>query len=122
MSSLPPSPTSTAVPTSYSRHACPPPEPERSCYAPRSPTPLPYARSTALLARLLAVPPADGDTRKRIDAFGFNSLVALEVRYWVSRELTSEISVFDILGAGSLTELGATVVGRSKIPRQVKVS
>ena len=67
------------------------------------------------MARLLAVPVEDVDTRKPVGRFGIDSLVALEVRYWVAKELRAEISVFDIMNARDLEDLAATVAGRSKL-------
>ena len=66
------------------------------------------------LARLLAVPCDDVDPRRPIHALGIDSLVALELRYWMARELKVETSIFDIMNAKSLEELAGTVAARSK--------
>lgn len=66
------------------------------------------------LARLLAVPSDDVDPRRPIHAFGIDSLIALELRYWIARELRVETSIFDIMQAESLEELAGTVAARSK--------
>ena len=67
------------------------------------------------LAKLLAVSPKDIDTRRPVSSMGIDSLVALEVRYWVSKELQAEISAFDVLNAEGLERLAAMVIERSKI-------
>jgi KR domain/Phosphopantetheine attachment site len=66
------------------------------------------------LARLLAVPSDDVDPRRPIHALGIDSLIALELRYWMARELKVETSIFDIMNAKSLEELAGTVAARSK--------
>ena len=67
------------------------------------------------LALLMAFPEAEVELHKPIAAFGIDSLVALEVRYWVGRELKAEISVFDIMQTVGVVELGKLVVERSEL-------
>lgn len=81
----------------------------------------PVAKAAALaalvdrLARLLAVPREDVDPARPIASFGVDSLVALELRQWVGRELRAEMSVFDIMQGASVEELAGKVVGRSAL-------
>ncbi|KAK4506626.1 hypothetical protein PRZ48_000358 [Zasmidium cellare] len=67
------------------------------------------------LTRLLAIPAAEIETRRPLQAFAIDSLVSLELRYWISRELKAEVSVLEIMGAGGLEELGGMVARRAKI-------
>lgn len=58
------------------------------------------------------IPIEDIDEQKPIFAFGIDSLVALEVRYWFQKSLKAQVSVFDIMQAKSLLGLaGVATVG-----------
>ena len=57
------------------------------------------------LSHSLSIPIEDTDENKPIFAFGIDSLVAFEVRYWFQKTLKSQVSVFDIMGAKSLLML-----------------
>lgn len=64
------------------------------------------------LAASLLIPIEDIDEQKPIFAFGIDSLVALEVRYWFQKSLKAQVSVFDIMQAKSLLGLaGVATVG-----------
>ena len=67
------------------------------------------------LARLLAVPREDIDPKMPITAFGIDSLVALELRQWIGRDLKAQLNVFDIMQSGSVDKLAGIVTERSKL-------
>ena len=67
------------------------------------------------LARLLAIPEQDVDVHRPLNAFGIDSLVALEIRNWASRELEAEIGVFEITSAESLESLAEIVTAKSRL-------
>ena len=67
------------------------------------------------LARLLAVPREEVDVRRAISTFGIDSLIALELRQWVLKELRAEVSVLDIMQAGDIEGLAGIVVRRTKL-------
>ena len=66
------------------------------------------------LTRVLNIPTEDVEPEKPIHAFGVDSLVALEVRYWFLKEMKANISVFDIMGSASLRILAEIVEGKSE--------
>lgn len=66
------------------------------------------------LANLLNVPETDVETRTPLHSFGIDSLVALEIRYWVSKELKTELSIFDIMQAGGLADLAGVIAQKSE--------
>ena len=67
------------------------------------------------LAQSLSIPIEDIDENKPIFAFGIDSLVALEVRYWFQKTLKAQVSVFDIMQAKSLLGLAAVAAGQSEL-------
>ena len=67
------------------------------------------------LSHSLSIPIEDVDENKPIFAFGIDSLVALEVRYWFQKTLKSQVSVFDIMGAKSLLMLAGVAAGASEL-------
>ncbi|OJD28325.1 hypothetical protein ACJ73_00275 [Blastomyces percursus] len=72
--------------------------------------------STALaakLSRFLAIPVEDLDFNKPIQDFGADSLVALELRNWFSRDWGTEVAIFDIIGGVTIAMTGALVASRS---------
>lgn len=53
----------------------------------------------------------DVDIHAPLSTFGVDSLVAVEIRGWLKRELAADVAVFEILGGASLMSLGMTVAG-----------
>lgn len=67
------------------------------------------------LARAMMMEEVDLDPENAANAYGIDSLVAVEIRSWVFKELRSEVSVFEILSNASLTTLAAIIAGRSTV-------
>lgn len=67
------------------------------------------------LARLMMIPAADVDTNKPLSAYGVDSLVAVEVRNWIAKEMQVEISVFDIMANVPMRQLAGDLAGKSKV-------
>ena len=63
-------------------------------------------------AMMMAVEDIDGE--QPVSSYGVDSLVAVEVRTWVFKEIKADISVFDVLSNVPLATLARTIVGRSK--------
>ncbi len=66
------------------------------------------------LAMSLSMPEADIEMHKPIHAYGVDSLVAVEIRYWFLKQFKSEVAVFDILGSESISQLGLLAVKQSE--------
>ncbi len=62
-------------------------------------------------AMMMAVEDIDGE--HPVSSYGVDSLVAVEVRTWVFKEIKADISVFDVLSNVPLASLARTIVGRS---------
>ena len=65
------------------------------------------------LSKSLSIPEEDIDTRKPIHTFGVDSLVAVEIRYWLMKEMKADLSIFNILGNDSMIELSHFAAGKS---------
>ena len=74
-----------------------------------------YAGLTAQVSKILMIPAEDFDHSKPIVAYGLDSLVAIEIRNWIAREMEANVQVLELLASGSLIALARTIVGRSKL-------
>ena len=70
------------------------------------------------LARTLNVPAEDIDSSKPIHAFGVDSLVALEIRYWFMKELKADLAVLEIMGSPSLSVLAGIAAEKTEYRAQ----
>lgn len=71
--------------------------------------------SNALLQKLagtLSMPLENINADQPIQAFGADSLVAIEVRNWLSRAFGSELSVFEVLGQSSNADPGRKIADK----------
>ncbi|KAM7210294.1 lovastatin diketide synthase [Rhypophila decipiens] len=68
------------------------------------------------VAASVMIPDEDLSRRASLQAFGVNSLVAVELKTWVSKELQTEVSVADI-SPSSISSLATTIVTNSKLFR-----
>ncbi|KAK5988693.1 Highly reducing polyketide synthase azaB [Cladobotryum mycophilum] len=69
------------------------------------------------LARSLAVPVEDIDVNKPPYAFGVDSLVAVELLFWFSAEIHTDMPVVQILSSSSITQLGLLAARKSDFVR-----
>ena len=65
------------------------------------------------LAKSLSMAVDDIDTHKAVYTYGIDSLVAIEIRNWIFKELKSQVSVFDILAKVPMTQLALKIAGKS---------
>ncbi|KAI2715325.1 hypothetical protein CBS147332_4979 [Penicillium roqueforti] len=66
------------------------------------------------LASLLAIPCSELDAQ-RFSFGGIDSLVAMEFRAWIIKELKAEVSLLDIMGAENIRALSEKITGRSRL-------
>jgi acyl carrier protein len=67
----------------------------------------------AILCRLaeeLAVPFGDLDAAREITSYGLDSLTAIELRNWISREFGANFQILELLSSGSVLGLASLVV------------
>ncbi|KZL70949.1 polyketide synthase (beta-ketoacyl synthase domain-containing protein) [Colletotrichum tofieldiae] len=70
------------------------------------------------LAKLMMMPEDDVDAGKPLSAYGVDSLVAVEVRNWIAKEVAVEVSVFDIMANIPMRQLATDLAGKSKLLTQ----
>ncbi|KAK7729951.1 Type I Iterative PKS [Diaporthe eres] len=67
------------------------------------------------LSRVLSVDVSNLDAGKPLHAYGVDSLVAVELRSWIAKELKAEVSVFDMTNASSISQVATTAADKSKL-------
>lgn len=67
------------------------------------------------LADIFSIPVTDIDPDLPISRYGVDSLVAVELRNWLSIGVKAKVSVFEILQSASLTEFAALVASKSEL-------
>ena len=71
----------------------------------------------ALVNKLSAIsltPKEDFDVHKNMDAYGMDSLVAVELRNWMASELGVNLSLLEFMKITNLLQLSKAVVGKSR--------
>ncbi|KAL2863130.1 uncharacterized protein BJX67DRAFT_384987 [Aspergillus lucknowensis] len=58
------------------------------------------------LAKVLGLPREEFDIKKPMHAYGVDSLVAVEMRNWFSKELKADMAIFDMLGGATIEAVG----------------
>ncbi|KAF2015123.1 hypothetical protein BU24DRAFT_452003 [Aaosphaeria arxii CBS 175.79] len=71
-----------------------------------------YALATKL-AETMVMSRDEIDMTAPMRSFGVDSLVAVEIRNWMSNDLRADVAIFDILEATSVVALGALAIGKS---------
>ncbi|KAF4179877.1 hypothetical protein CNMCM7927_001594 [Aspergillus lentulus] len=66
------------------------------------------------LSKMLSLPLADIDVDKPIHQYGVDSLAAVELRNWFSRELRADVAIFDILGGANIASAVGLAVRKSE--------
>lgn len=73
------------------------------------------AAVTAKVAKSLQTEESEIDAGRPLHSYGVDSLVAVEIRNWVFKELKAEVTVFDILSAVPITALSQAIAVKSKL-------
>lgn len=74
--------------------------------------------SEGLMTKVSAVlmfPREEMDASKPIVVYGLDSLVAIEIRNWITRELEASLQVLELLTSSSITALAETILKKSKL-------
>jgi acyl carrier protein len=67
------------------------------------------------LAKSLRVPLEDLDPSKPVNAYGVDSLMAVELRNFIFREIKADMSIFDIISSNPLTTLSSKIAASSSL-------
>lgn len=68
------------------------------------------------LAEVLSVSRDDVDAQRSMTSYGLDSLTAIEVRNWITRELGTNLQILELLTATCVADLAATIVARASGP------
>lgn len=66
------------------------------------------------LSKVLGLPLERIDPSRPMGSYGVDSLVAVELRNWLAREVSAEVAIFEILGEPSIASLAVAVARRSQ--------
>jgi 3-oxoacyl-ACP reductase-like protein len=67
------------------------------------------------LARLLAIPVEDIRTDRSIASHGMDSLIAVELRNWISTLLEAHVQMFELMSSMSFSDLALLIAKRSRV-------
>jgi hypothetical protein len=67
------------------------------------------------LAKFMMMPATDIDPGKPLSRYGVDSLVAVELRNWVAKEILVEVSVFDIMANVPMRQLAGDLASKSRV-------
>ena len=77
---------------------------------------------TNKLSAISLTPKKDLDVHKNMDSYGLDSLVAVEIRNWMTTELGVNLSLVDFMKATTLLQLSKTAVGKSRLLQHLEMS
>lgn len=66
-----------------------------------------------MLSRWLSIPEEHIDKQKPVHSFGVDSLVAIEIQYWLVKEMKADVAIFKIMSDDSLDVLSYMAAGAS---------
>lgn len=66
------------------------------------------------LSSMISIPAEDIDVSKPLSAFGVDSLVAIEFRTWVMKELGAETALLELLGTNPISTLATRIASQSR--------
>lgn len=74
-----------------------------------------YNSLVAKLSAVLMVPEDEIDASKPVSVYGLDSLVAIEIRNWITREFDASLQVLELLASSSILSLAETILAKSKL-------
>lgn len=66
------------------------------------------------LCKILGLDASNKTINDRMDSFGVDSLIALEIRNWLAKEIRADLAIYEILGDAKLIDTGAAAVRKSE--------
>jgi hypothetical protein len=68
----------------------------------------------------MSVPKEEFDPYKPLQAYSVDSLIAVEIRTWISKSMGADVAILDILGRSSIVEFSTKVAALSSIVTATK--
>lgn len=69
------------------------------------------------VSTVLMVEKDEMDASKLIVVYGLDSLVAIEIQNWITRELEASLQVLELLTSSSISGLSESILKKSKLAR-----
>lgn len=66
------------------------------------------------LSKMLGIAEEKIELGHRVESYGVDSLVAVELRNWLMKEMGADLAVFEIVGGATLMAVGHTIAGKSQ--------
>lgn len=67
------------------------------------------------LARAMSITADDVQLSRQLSDYGVDSLMAVELRNWISKEFRANVAVFEIMGTSTIAAIGSLVVEKSEV-------
>lgn len=74
------------------------------------------------LCAILMLQPGDMDSGSSVKSYGLDSLNAIELRNWIGKEYLAHLQVLELLTAGTVGDLAALVLKKTKLKHAEKAS
>ncbi|PVH95532.1 reducing type I polyketide synthase [Periconia macrospinosa] len=74
------------------------------------------------LCKILGVEPSERSVNDRMELFGVDSLLALELRNWLLRDMQADLAVFEIMGDSKIEDIGLLAARKSLLVSQEESS
>ncbi|KJZ74256.1 hypothetical protein HIM_06262 [Hirsutella minnesotensis 3608] len=74
------------------------------------------------LCGILMLQPSDLDPASEVKSYGLDSLNAIELRNWIGKEYSAHLQVLELLTSGTIGDLAALVLKKTKIKHPEKAS
>jgi hypothetical protein len=69
----------------------------------------------AKISRILGLPLTSIELDGSLETYGVDSLVALELRNWITKEMSADVAVFELLGRTSIRDIGRLIATKSTL-------
>jgi hypothetical protein len=67
------------------------------------------------ITNMMSIPKEEFDPHKPLQSYGVDSLIAVEIRTWISKSMGADVATLDILSRCSVVEFSAKVAGLSSM-------
>jgi aryl carrier-like protein len=71
------------------------------------------------LSRVLGLSIESIELDRHLESYGVDSLVALELRNWMTKEMGADVAVFELLGGSTLADIGATIAAKTSLRKTI---
>lgn len=70
---------------------------------------------SAIISSMLTLPAEEILPTRPLIAYGLDSLVSVEIRNWMAREMDTNMALLDLMSTNSISQLAESVVRKSRL-------